>query len=210
MLSAARNAAKLHHRPIIATLAFHLGPDLQTASAHWAGYDQKREDELLASVKWEANPYRLFEIACFAGSSRGGWFAPLRECNALFLTAAHRRELGGCHEAFQSPAGGLANHDMWIRAVNSADSQVFVLLGEGTFHQIHNDFSTWKPNRLNVFRAEFCPSPRLSDKAVSLRHQSAGSRRHGSSRTPGDRAAAGRTSCPHRFAGPLALCRRHP
>jgi cephalosporin hydroxylase/glycosyltransferase involved in cell wall biosynthesis len=155
LLAGAMNAAKLHHRPVVATLAFHLGPDMQTASARWLGYDQKREDELLASVKWEANPYRLFEIACFAGSSRGGWFAALRECNALFLKAAHWRELGGCDEAFQSPAGGLANHDMWIRAVSSPDNQVIVLLGEGTFHQIHNDFSTWKPDRLNVFRAEY-------------------------------------------------------
>jgi cephalosporin hydroxylase/glycosyltransferase involved in cell wall biosynthesis len=205
LLSGAINAAKLHHRPVIGTVAFHLGPDIQTRSAHFVGYNQKYEDELLDAVKWTANPYRLFEIACFAGSSRGGWFAPLRESNALFLTADHWRELGGCDEAFQSPGGGLANHDMWLRALASPDTKPIVILGEGTFHQIHNDFSTWKSDRLKVFNAEYerirgqpYSVPRYSATYVgnippatlSSVEYSAGLQRHRQGPWRGDRASA--------------------
>lgn len=141
LLRGALDAARLHPRPVIGTLGFHLGPDLQARSIR-AGYGPAREDELLASVDWSQNGYRLFEISCFAGSSQGGWFLPIAETNSLFLTAAHWRELGGYDPRFQLPGGGLANLDMWRRACLSPDSRVILLLGEGTFHQVHGGVAT--------------------------------------------------------------------
>ena len=45
MLATARRAAMLHTRPVIGTLAFHLGPDLQNISMQ-NGYNQAIEDAL--------------------------------------------------------------------------------------------------------------------------------------------------------------------
>ena len=38
--------------------------------------------------------------------------------------------------------GGLVNLDVWRRACEAPDSQVIMLLGEGTFHQIHGGVAT--------------------------------------------------------------------
>jgi glycosyltransferase involved in cell wall biosynthesis len=141
LLDGALNAARLHERPVIGTIGFHLGPDLQRRSIK-AGYNQQREDELLASVEWTTNGYRLFEISCFAGSSAGGWFMPIGESNALFLNRDLWRELGGYDERFRMPGGGLANLDVWRRACEMPHNQVVILLGEGTFHQIHGGAAT--------------------------------------------------------------------
>lgn len=141
LLAGALRASRIHPRPVVGTIGFHLGPDLQRRSIQ-AGYCQAREDELLASVRWQEDGYRLFEIASFAGSSAGGWFQPIGESNALFMTRALWDELGGFDPSFEMPGGGLANLDMWRRACEAADTQVVILLGEGTFHQIHGGVAT--------------------------------------------------------------------
>jgi hypothetical protein len=61
----------LHKRPVIGTIAFHLGPELRVESVK-RGYNQAIEDELLAGSGWEADGYRLFTISVFAGSSGRG------------------------------------------------------------------------------------------------------------------------------------------
>ncbi len=132
----ARLAARLDPRPVIATLGFHLGPDVQMRSVH-QGYDQAAEDELLSRSGWQQDGYRLFDVSAFAGSSAGGWFAPLAESNALFMPRAMWAEIGGYDEHFESPGGGLVNLDAYARACELPDSQLIVLLGEGTFHQVH-------------------------------------------------------------------------
>ena len=144
ILAGAMSAAKLHSRPVIGTLGFHLGPDFQWRSAE-QGYNQEREDALLASVDWTADGYRLFTISCFAGSSADGWFMPIAESNGLFLSRAQWEELGGYDPGFQMPGGGLANLDIWRRACLSPGSQVIILLGEGTFHQIHGGVAANSP-----------------------------------------------------------------
>jgi hypothetical protein len=107
-----------------------------------AGYDQTVEDGLLADVDWEADGYRLFEIATLAGSSGRGWFGPMGESSALFLPATLWDELGGLDEAFDLPGGGLVNHDLYRRACEAPGTQLVVLLGEGTFHQFHGGAAT--------------------------------------------------------------------
>jgi len=155
LLAGALAAAKLHPRPVTGTLGFHLGPRLQWESIT-EGYNQDREDALLASVDWTADGYRLFDISCFAGSSFGGWFRPIAESNALFLTRAHWDELAGYDPSFQMPGGGLANLDAWRRACTAPDTQVILLLGEGTFHQIHGGAATNAPQPLYpVFDEEY-------------------------------------------------------
>ncbi len=141
LLSNSLRAERLHHRPVIASLGFHLGPDVQPRSIH-RGYDQDAEDALLAGIGWPGDGYRLFEISVFAGSSGKGWFRPINESNALFLRQSMWKELGGYDERFVSPGGGMINLDTYVRACQLPDSQLVILLGEGTFHQLHGGIAT--------------------------------------------------------------------
>jgi hypothetical protein len=128
-------------RPVVASLGWHLGATLH-ANAGAAGYDQAAEDRLLAGLQWERDGYRLFTAATLAESSSRGWFAPLGESNGLFMGADTWAALGGLDERFVLPGGGLANHDLFRRACELEGTQLVVLLGEGTFHQIHGGAAT--------------------------------------------------------------------
>ncbi len=97
-------ASRLSDRAVISSLGFHLGADVQMRSIQ-AGYDQATEDALLAASGWRIDPYRLFQISVFAGSSNDGWFMPIAESNALFLRRRLWDELGGYDERFVTPGG---------------------------------------------------------------------------------------------------------
>lgn len=155
LLINALRAAKLHHRPVVASLGFHLGDEVQMDSVH-KGYNQDAENQLLDSVDWQANGYRLFDISVFAGSSSGGWFAPIAESNALFMNRDMWNELDGYDVRFRSSGGGLVNLDTFKRACELPDSQLIILLGEGTFHQFHGGVSTnAKCPPINKFMDEY-------------------------------------------------------
>ncbi len=155
LLANALAAARLSPRPVIASLGFHLGPEVQMQSVA-KGYNQRVEDELLENARWQEDGYRLFDISVFAGSSAAGWFRPVSESNALFLHAADWQELGGFDEGFVSAGGGLVNLDTYVRACELPDSQLIVLLGEGTFHQVHGGVATnARESPWNEFHAEY-------------------------------------------------------
>ena len=155
LLKHALLAARLHPRPVIATLGFRLGPDVQRRAIR-AGYDRDAEDALLEGVDWTKDGYRLFEISVFAGSSKQGWFAPFTEGNALFMPSELWSELGGYDERFESLGGGFVNVDTFARACALPDAQLIALLGEGTFHQIHGGVATNSPTlRRQEFAEEY-------------------------------------------------------
>jgi hypothetical protein len=134
-------AAALTERVVVATLGFHLGPEVQSVSIR-QGYDRLEEDRLLAQSGWTEDGYRLFDISVFAASSRNGWFRPIVESNALFMRREMWSELGGLDERFHSPGGGLVNLDTFARSVQLPGVTVVTLLGEGTFHQVHGGVAT--------------------------------------------------------------------
>lgn len=136
IIANARRGLALHRRAVVATLAWHLGPDHQSRSV-LQGYDRATEDGLLHSIGWPADGYRLFEIAALAGSNAGGWFGPLTESCCLFMGRALYEELGGYDERFDLPAGGFVNLDTFVRACELPGTELVVLLGEGSFHQLH-------------------------------------------------------------------------
>lgn len=136
LLNQSLAARRVADRAVVATLAWHLGPETHMR-ADEVGYDQATEDRLLADAKWEADGYRLFALSSLAGSSRRGWFGPLDESNALFMDREMWTELGGLDERFELPGGGALNHDLFRRACALEDSRLVILLGEGTFHQMH-------------------------------------------------------------------------
>jgi hypothetical protein len=141
LLHHALAAARLSPRPVIGTFSFHLGRELQQHAVP-NGYDASTEDALLSTVDWENDGYALFDISVPAASSAGGWFDLPVESNALFLPNHLWEELAGYEERFEAPGGGFVNLDTFRRACELPDSTLIMLLGEGTFHQVHGGVST--------------------------------------------------------------------
>lgn len=141
LLHFARQGVAIYDRSVVASIGWFLGFDDQ----RWAqqtGYDKTREDALLKSIDWPADGYRLFEIGTLAASSRNGWLLPIAESNALFLRRELWDELQGFDERFNLPGGGLVNLDVYKRALELPRAELVVLLGEGSFHQIHGGMAT--------------------------------------------------------------------
>lgn len=141
LLHFARSASLLYPRAIVATLGWYLGYDIQRRSIE-AGYDQIQEDALLRSIGWPHDGYRLFEIATLDESSTDGWFSRFNESNALFLKREFWQAMHGVDEVFDAPGGGLLNLDTLCRAMELPGSELVLLLGEATFHQLHGGIAT--------------------------------------------------------------------
>ena len=154
LLSTVRLAAQLAPRVIATAPAWHLGSAVQ-GSALASGYDQTTEDARLAAVGWEKDGYGLFSIATPAASSGRGLFGPMGESSSLFLRRSLWTELGGLDERFVLPGGGLVNHDLYGRACDLVDAPLVVVLGEGTFHQIHGGAATSGRVTRDEMRAEY-------------------------------------------------------
>lgn len=130
--------------PFVATVPFHLGPEQQNKSV-LAGYNQQREDELLARCGWKTNGYKLFSIAGSFADASLGWFGCLFESGCFALRKTDFASLGGFDERFVAPGGGLVNLDFFQRAVAREDLDYVMLLGEGSFHQFHGGVASNAP-----------------------------------------------------------------
>lgn len=129
--------------PVVCSLAWHLGPDVQNLSM-LDGYNQSVEDDLLDSIDWRTNGYDLFTISALAPSSR----VSVRrgkmphECSWLALPRDKFLNLGGFDARFVSPGGGLMNHDILERIMAQPDVSPVLILSEGSFHQFHGGTAT--------------------------------------------------------------------
>lgn len=142
-------AFRAFDNPLVMTRCFHLGPASQNDSI-LQGYSKAREDELLNKINWPEDGYRLFEI----GTPMQGdfpkitWFNKMLESNCLFLKRSVFEAIGGANERFDIPGGGMMNMDLYHEAVSLPDTQPVLLIGEGSFHQLHGGTTT------NVSREE--------------------------------------------------------
>jgi hypothetical protein len=134
-------AASLYPRAIVTTMAWHLGPEHQSLSIP-KGYDSKTEAALLAQIGWPADGYRLFEVSALAMANPGGFFGGINESCCLIVPRALWEEVGGFDETFDLPGGGFVSLDLFSRLLATPNSQLLVLLGEGSFHQVHGGAST--------------------------------------------------------------------
>ena len=141
LLRTAIDALSTSPRAVVGSRGRYLGPDYQRNSVH-QGYDQAAEDALLDQVNWRENGYGLFDVSVFDESSGPNWWLSIAESNSLFMSRTLWHELGGYDTAFQLPGGGLVNLDTWMRACELNNVRPTVLLGEGTFHQLHGGVAT--------------------------------------------------------------------
>lgn len=140
---------------VVGTVGFHLGPDTQMQSIRH-GYNSVLEDELLSSIDWPNNGYRLFEISALAGSSSTSWVGTINESNLLFLSRKLFDMLEGFDERFSLPGGGIVNLDFYRRACELPNSTLLTLLGEATFHQVHGGAMTNQPASKLSQRLQAC------------------------------------------------------
>jgi glycosyltransferase involved in cell wall biosynthesis len=109
--------------PFVATVPFHLGPEVQNISI-MKGYTEEVEDKLLSSIDWASNGYRLFEVAGACSDASMGWFGRLYESGCFAISKAKFLQLGGFDERFQARGGGLANLDFFARAAAQTGSRI--------------------------------------------------------------------------------------
>jgi glycosyltransferase involved in cell wall biosynthesis len=141
VVRSALEAARFSPKAFVATLGFHLGPKVQQVSVT-EGYSREVEDGLLNDINWPTEGYRLFEICALGESYRNGVLAAPPETTFFVMDKAHYLEIGGYNEAFVTLGGGLASFDFFDRAVAAAGDDFIMLVGEGTFHQLHYGATT--------------------------------------------------------------------
>lgn len=134
-------ALSLFQNPVVTVPGYHLGEKLQQEAAI-DGYDENVERDLLQSVAWREDGYRLFDVSCLSASSRSGFFEPIGESNTLTVSKELFNRLGGFDTRFTETGGGQCNLDFYKRAVELPDSELVMLLGEGSFHQFHGGVTT--------------------------------------------------------------------
>ena len=132
-------ALRITKRAVVAIPGYQLGdaPHNQTKTQ-----TEEIDRQMLASIRWPADGYRLFEIASMSLANRAGFFRPFMECNCLFAPADALRALGGADERFDLPGGGALNLYLYKKLVEYPRAKFFMLPGEGSFHQVHGGVTT--------------------------------------------------------------------
>lgn len=122
---------------------YHLGENEQQFHLTH-GYSEEVEQLLLAEIGWPdpANSYRLFDISCWSGANPHGYFHPFMESNCLFINASVFRDIGQADERFNLPGGGALNLYIYRKAAMHPRTQSVMLVGEGSFHQLHGGVTT--------------------------------------------------------------------
>jgi glycosyltransferase involved in cell wall biosynthesis len=134
-------ALRLADEPVICVPGYHLGKKVQQ-EAMLEGYNEEAEAELLQSINWPEDGYRLFEVSCYSATSRGGYFKPLFESNCLCVSKNVFERIGRCDVRFNETGGGQVNLDLYKQACELKDTTLITLAGEGSFHQFHGGVTT--------------------------------------------------------------------
>lgn len=120
---------------------YHLGENEQQFNLEH-GYNEEVEKALLDDIDWRKNGYDLFDISCNCGANRNGFFHPFLECNCLFVSKDIFMDIGAADERFDLPGGGALNLYIYYKLATHAETEPFLLAGEGSFHQIHGGVTT--------------------------------------------------------------------
>ena len=141
LLALALQAGRIDPDAFIATLGFHLGPKVQQISVA-EGYTRAVEDQMLADIGWPGDGYRLFEICALGESYAEGVLRTPPETTFFMTSRTRFLAMGGYNEGFTGLGGGLSSFDFFNRAVADPAAPFIMLVGEGTFHQLHYGATT--------------------------------------------------------------------
>jgi glycosyltransferase involved in cell wall biosynthesis len=127
---------------MVAVPGYNLGPSEQQHHLSYE-YDENLEENLLKSINWKKNGYRLFDIANLSGANHKGPLQLFLECNCIFTNRNIFDSIGGADERFNLLGGGSINLHIYRKIGTHQESQYyFVLPGEGSFHQFHGGVTT--------------------------------------------------------------------
>jgi hypothetical protein len=141
VLEYAMLGAKISDDALIMVPGYHLGDKDQ--KFHLEGsHSEQLEIEKLEELQWQENGYRLFKWACWSSSNQRGYFQPMQECSAMFCSAENFRRIGGADERFDQAGGGSINLHIYRSLGMLPESLLYVLPGEGSFHQFHGGVTT--------------------------------------------------------------------
>lgn len=135
------DAQRITPEAFVAVPGYHLGRHEHHFNRS-AGYDEHVEMELLDGIDWRSNGYQLFDIACVSGANPHGVFHPFLESNCMFASADAYARIGGADERYDLPGGGALNLHMYRALGLLPETRLFVLPGEGSFHQFHGGVTT--------------------------------------------------------------------
>lgn len=142
IVAATISAGRAYTSPVVTTVGWLLGHEIQSRAIAKGVYDEQVEDQLLASIRWPEDGYRLYDISVVMGSNAGAWFGRMMETNYLALRTADWARIGYADERFDFPGGGLLSFDMYKEAVELKGSTFVMLLDDATFHQIHGGIAS--------------------------------------------------------------------
>jgi hypothetical protein len=145
-------AVRMTDKALVMVPGYHLGEKDQKFHLQ-TGHSEQLEIEKLQELAWQENGYRLFKWACWSSSNQRGYLQPMQECNALFCAAENFKRIGGADERFDQAGGGSINLYLYRKLGMLDDIVLYVLPGEGSFHQFHNGVTTQELPEDDVRRA---------------------------------------------------------
>jgi glycosyltransferase involved in cell wall biosynthesis len=147
---------------VVITRFFYLGPGEQNETM-LQGYNKEQEDKLLDKIDWPHAGYRLFEIGTpqiYREFPTYTWIYTPLESNCLFMPKENYLKIGGADERFDIAGGGFMNIDLFKRACDFGASTPVMLIGEGSFHQLHGGTTTNVPpeeqsRRVEIYKQQY-------------------------------------------------------
>lgn len=134
-------AATMVDDPVVTVPGYHLGEVDQKDSLD-SGHNESLEQARLEELNWHENGYSLFNYACFSSGNKAGYLQPMLESSALFCSREAYLAVGGTPLDFDQPGGGSVNLYIYRKMLMRPTAQLFVLAGEGSFHQFHGGVTT--------------------------------------------------------------------
>ena len=126
---------------VVTVPGYHLGSEDQKNHLS-AGHDEASEERRLAELNWRENGYRLFQYACWSSGNKNGYVQPMLESSALFSPLRAIQDIGGVPAGFDQAGGGSVNLYLYRKLALREQARLFVLPGEGSFHQFHAGVTT--------------------------------------------------------------------
>jgi len=134
-------AFKISQDSLVMVPGYHLGEEDQKFHLN-SGHSEEKEVAKLEELNWLENGYRLFQYAAWSSSNQRGYFQPMQECSCIFTSRQNFEAIGKADPRFDKPGGGSINLHIYRSLGMLPQSKLFVLPGEGSFHQFHGGVTT--------------------------------------------------------------------